>query len=147
MMSSPGPTQQLRGGFHDQHMDTPSSHISQGSMLHKSKGRNYPRRIDIFLHAGKTITLIWMLVTDRRVPLWRKLLFFGFVIGLLCLLLFPDALDEVVLSTILPLIGTVLGVPLDAGFDWLAFALAIVSLLHFFPAELVSEHYRRIFRK
>ncbi len=87
-----------------------------------------------------------MLVADRRVPIWRKLLFFGFVVGLLCLLLFPDALDEVVLSTILPLVGTVLGVPLDAGFDWLAFALAIVSLLHFFPVELVAEHYARIFR-
>ena len=38
-----------------------------------------------------------------------------------------------------------LGVPLDAGFDWLAFALAVVTLFRFFPAELVAEHYRRIF--
>jgi hypothetical protein len=39
----------------------------------------------------------------------------------------------------------VLGVPLDAGFDWVAFALAVVSLLRFFPAELVAEHYQQIF--
>src|SRR5260370_4893229 len=66
--------------------------------------------------------------------------------ALLIVLLFPDALNEVVLSTVFPLVGTVLGVPLDAGFDWVAFALAAVSLLRFFPAHLVAEHYRRIFR-
>jgi hypothetical protein len=146
-MSTPSSTQQLRNGFHDQSIDASNSQAFEGARLQKSKKRSFPRRIDIFLHAGKTITLIGKLIADRRVPLWRKLLFFGFVIGLLCLLLFPDVFDEVVLSTILPLIGTVLGVPLDAGFDWLAFALAVVSLLHFFPAELVGEHYRSIFSK
>jgi len=38
-----------------------------------------------------------------------------------------------------------LGVPLDAGFDWVAFALVVVTLLRFFPAEILAEHYRRIF--
>jgi len=86
-------------------------------------------------------------VTDRRVPLWSKLLFVSAIAGLLALLLFPDVLDEVVLSAILPLVGTLLGLPLDAGFDWLAFALALVSLLHVFPAPLVAEHYGRIFHR
>jgi hypothetical protein len=41
----------------------------------------------------------------------------------------------------------VLGIPLDASFDWVAFALAIVTLLRFFPAELVAEHYRQVFQR
>lgn len=110
-------------------------------------GRARPKRLDIFLHASKTFKLIGALLTDRRIPLWRKLLFFGFVAGLLVILLFPDALNEFVLSTVIPLAGTVLGIPIDAGFDWIAFALALVSLLRFFPPELVAEHYRYVFQK
>jgi hypothetical protein len=109
--------------------------------------RSRPKRLDIFLHASKTLKLIGALVTDPRIPLWRKALFFGSIAGLLVILLFPDALNEFVLSTVVPLAGTVLGIPIDAGFDWLAFALAIVSLLRFFPADLVAEHYRQVFRK
>jgi len=121
----------------------------QAATAHRgvSRERTRPRRPDIFLHAPKTLKLIGSLVMDRRVPLWSKLLFVGSVGGLLVLLLFPDALNEVVLSTILPLAGTILGVPLDAGFDWVTFALVVVTLLHFFPADLVAEHYSHIFRK
>ena len=106
-----------------------------------------PRRLDLFLHAGKTFKLIGALLADRRIALWRKALFFASIGGLLIILLFPDAINEVVLSTVLPLVGTVMGIPIDAGFDWAAFALAIVSLLHFFPAELVAEHYRMVFQR
>ena len=104
-----------------------------------------PRRRDIFLHAGKTFKLIGGLMTDRRVPLWRKLLFAGSVGGLLLLLFFPDLFSEAVLTTVLPIVGTIVGVPIDAGFDWMAFALVAVNLLKFFPAELVAEYYRNIF--
>jgi len=104
-----------------------------------------PRRRDIFLHAGKTFKLIGGLMTDRRVPLWRKLLFVGSVGGLLLLLFFPDLFSEAVLTTVLPIVGTIAGVPIDAGFDWMAFALVAVNLLKFFPAELVAEYYRTIF--
>ena len=106
-----------------------------------------PKRLDMLLHAGKSLKLVGSLIIDRRVALWRKAFFFASIALLLVLLFFPDALGEFVLSTVLPLVGTVLGVPLDAGFDWVAFALAIVSLLRFFPPELVSEHYRTIFNK
>ena len=104
-----------------------------------------PRRRDIFLHAGKTFKLIGGLMTDRRVPLWRKLLFVGSVGGLLLLLFFPDLFSEAVLTTVLPIVGTIAGVPIDAGFDWMVFALVAVNLLKFFPAELVAEYYRNIF--
>jgi hypothetical protein len=107
--------------------------------------RKRPRRWDVFFHAGKTFRLIGSLVTDRRIALWRKGLFFLSIAALLVLLLFPDIFNEFALSIVLPVVGTVLGVPLDAGFDWVAFALVIVSLLRFFPAELVTEHYRQIY--
>jgi hypothetical protein len=108
--------------------------------------RTRPGRVEIFLHIAKTGRLIKALLFDRRVSLWRKACFFSAIGGLLFLLLFPDLLNETIMSTVLPLAGTVLGVPLDAGFDWLAFAIAIVTLFRFFPPELVAEHYRRIFR-
>ncbi|MFL5694925.1 MAG: hypothetical protein ACJ795_24300 [Ktedonobacteraceae bacterium] len=104
-----------------------------------------PRRRDIFLHAGKSFKLISGLMTDRRVALWRKLFFVGSLGGLLVLLFFPDLFGEFFLSTVLPVVGTIAGVPIDAGFDWMAFALVAVNLFRFFPAELVAEHYRNIF--
>ena len=141
-MKSFNSTQQKRGGYDDrQVLNSPT----QGTPWGPGRQRTRPKRRDIFLHVVKTWRLIGALMTDRRVPLWRKMLFFGSIAGLLIILLFPDALNEAVLSTILPLAGTVLGVPLDAGFDWIAFAFAVVTLFHLFPAELVAEHYRLIF--
>ena len=105
-----------------------------------------PKRLTLFLHIRKTFKLIGALITDRRIPVWRKL-FFGLTIAfLLVLLLFPDILNETLLSLAMPVVGTVTGIPIDAGFDWTAFALVIVNLLKFFPATLVAEHYQNIFR-
>jgi hypothetical protein len=119
-----------------------------GKMMQQStKTLAHPKRFDVFLHAIKTSKLIGALLKDRRVSLPRKIFFLGSIGGLLAILLFPDAFNEVFLSTILPLVGTVLGVPIDAGFDWVVFALLIVNLLRFFPQEIVAEHYQRVFRK
>lgn len=104
-----------------------------------------PRRRDIFFHFIKTGKLIGALSKDRRVSVVRKVAFFGIILVLLAVLLFPDVLDEIGLSVALPLVGTVLGIPVDAGFDWIAFALFSVSLLRIFPAEIVAEHYQRLF--
>ena len=81
------------------------------------------------------------------VPAYRKVLFVVTVAVLLAILAFPDAIGETFLSVVLPLIGTIAGVPIDAGFDWLAFALVAVNLLRYFPADIVSEHYTNIFGK
>lgn len=105
------------------------------------------RRRDAFFHMIKTGKVIGALTRDRRVPLARKGLFFTAIGGLLVLLLFPDILGETVMSIVLPFVGTVLGIPLDAGFDWIALALATVGLLRIFPNEIVGEHYERIFHK
>ena len=107
--------------------------------------RTQPRRRDIFLHIGKTFKLIGGLMTDRRVSIWRKLLFVSSIVALLALMFFPDFFSEAFLSVVLPIVGTVLGVPVDAGMDWIAFALLAVNLLKFFPAEMVGEYYTNIF--
>lgn len=104
-----------------------------------------PRRRDIFFHLIKTGRLIGALSKDRRVPIVRKVLFFVIILTFLAVLFFPDTIEEIGLSFALPLVGTVLGVPLDAGFDWITFALISVSLLRIFPAEIVSEHYQNLF--
>ena len=109
--------------------------------------RTQPRRRDIFLHMGKTFKLIGGLMSDSRVPIWRKLLFVGSIVALLAVLFFPDLFGEAFLSVVLPFVGTVVGVPIDAGFDWMAFALLAVNLLKFFPAEMVAEYYTNILGK
>src|SRR3989440_7642458 len=75
-----------------------------------------PRRRDIFLHAGKTFRLIGGVITDRRVPFWGKLLFSRSFGGVFLLFFFPDLFSEAIFSIVLPLLGTVAGVPIDAGF-------------------------------
>src|SRR5258708_6844360 len=106
-----------------------------------------PKRFDVFLHGRKTFKLIGALMADKRISTVRKVLFVSSIVVLLVILVFPDTFGEVFLSTVLPLLGTVLGIPIDAGFDWLAFALLLVNLLRFFPNDIVSEHYQDIFEK
>jgi hypothetical protein len=105
-----------------------------------------PKRFDIFLHLPKTVRLLGALIADRRIPLSQKILFFSIILLLLVALLFPDLLNEAFLTTLLPVLGTLIGVPVDAGVDWIAFAMIVVNLMHIFPAAIVSEHYQRIFR-
>ncbi len=119
---------------------------TQAQTYYKEQEQPQPRRRDIFLHAGKTFRLIGALMSDRRIALWRKLLFLGTIGGLLAILFFPDFFSETFLSVVMPVVGTIVGVPIDAGFDWMAFALVAVNLLKYFPAELVAEYYQTIFR-
>ncbi len=105
----------------------------------------FPRRRDIFFHFFKTGKLVGALFTDRRVPLTRKIFFVAVIAALLAVLFFPDAIGDLGLGAVLPVIGNVLGVPIDAGFDWTAFALLAVNLLKVFPAYIVAEHYNDIF--
>lgn len=116
-------------------------------MQQRTLRRSRPRRFDIFLHAGKTFRLIGRLMLDRRVPIVNKFFFLATIVFLLLILFFPDLVSETILSTVLPVVGTVIGVPIDAGIDWTAFALLLVNMLRIFPADLVAEHYRDIFSK
>lgn len=107
----------------------------------------HPNRIQLLFRAPKTARLIAALYADERVPVWRKTLFSTCIVLLVCVLFFPDVIGETVLSTILPFIGTILGIPLDAGLDWAAFILLLPPMLRIFPAPMVQDHYDRIFSK
>lgn len=103
----------------------------------------HPRRRDIFFHFPKTVKLIVALIRDRRIPLYRKLAFGAAVLAFLVVAIFPDI--TLGLSFLMPVVGTILGIPLEAGVSWTVFALLVVSLLRVFPASVVSEHYERLF--
>lgn len=118
----------------------------QEDIHNQQNQRARPGRFDIFLHAIKTFKLIGGLLTDRRIPFLRKIVFLGAIVFLLLILVFPDVFNEFFLSTVFPLVGTVLGVPIDAGFDWIAFSFVIVSLLRIFPADIMAEHYKQVFQ-
>ncbi len=109
------------------------------------QAKTQPKRFVLFFHIIKTFKLLGALLTDRRVSVFRKLAFLGSIAFLLAILFFPDLLNEAFLSTVLPVVGTVIGVPVDAGVDWTAFALLMVNFMRFFPDDIVAEHYQRIF--
>src|SRR5258708_22673260 len=106
---SPRSMQQTRAGHNNgQVLDRTHESIAGGF----SRQRTHPKRLDIFLHAGKTFRLIGALTVDWRVPLWRKALFFGCIGGLLIILFFPDLLDPSAMITVLPPARTVPRIPL-----------------------------------
>ncbi len=107
----------------------------------------YPKLPQIFFHGIKTTKLIGALFKDPRVAAFRKALFVLAVVLLVVILFFPDVVGELGLSAALPIVGTILGVPIDGSVDWAAFALLAVNLLRIFPADVVAEHYDEIFRR
>ncbi|MBE3560610.1 MAG: hypothetical protein IMW89_15530 [Ktedonobacteraceae bacterium] len=115
------------------------------SLQSAAKQLAHPRRLEVLFHLVKTFRLLVALLKDRSIHPLRKAAFLGLAGALLLILLLPDV--PAVLGTVLPFVGAILGVPLDAGIDWIAFSLLLVSLLRIFPAERVAEHYQGIFRK
>ena len=104
-----------------------------------------PKRTDLIFHLFKTGRLVKSVLGDRRVSIFRKIAYLGSVGLLLAVLLFPEALAE--LLTLITVVLPVLEIPADATFDWVMFAVATFSLLKLFPKEIVGEHYDRLFRR
>ena len=111
------------------------------------KQNAYPKLWEIFFHSIKTLKLIGALFRDPRIVAFRKALFVLAVVVLVVILFFPDVVGELGLSAALPIVGTILGIPIDGSVDWAAFALLAVNLLRIFPADIVAEHYNEIFRR
>ena len=99
------------------------------------------KRRQVFLHPVRSVNFLRALMVDRRIPLPKKALFVAMSCTMLALLLFPDVISETILSMILPVLGSILGIPVDIGLDWAAFAILSVNLLRVFPADIVNEHY------
>ena len=104
-----------------------------------------PNQWSLFLHIRKTVLLVGAVLADSRVH-WLSKTFFVSTVGALVLaLLGGDAVSEL-LSNVFPVVGPVLGLPVDAGLDWVALSVAAFNLLKLFPADIVGEHYDRLFR-
>ena len=122
-----------------------SSQQSSQDTSTKQKHRQ-PKRSDLVFHAVKTSKLVGAVMVDKRVPVIRKVAYIGIIGLMLAVLLFPEIFgDLVALIAFLP--ADILGIPAEGAFDWVAFAVASFSLLKLFPAEIVGEHYDRLFRR
>lgn len=99
----------------------------------------------LLFHIRKTFALVSAVLGDRRVHWLPKATFLGCLGALLIALLGGDAVSELV-SNVLPVVGPVLGIPIDGSIDWVVFAVAAFNLLKLFPSDVVGEHYDRLFR-
>lgn len=108
--------------------------------------RTRPNPLQMFFHIGKTARLAGALLGDPRITIFRKIVFLGSILLLLLALVGGDTVSSAISEFIFPLIGPFVDLPAEIGFDWIAVAVAAYNLLGIFPAELVAEHYDRLFR-
>src|SRR5215469_15097696 len=100
----------------------------------------------LLIHLRKTFALIGAVLSDPRVHWIRKTLFLGTIAALVAALIGGDAVNEFLDGLFFPLFGNLLGIPIDGTFDWIALSVAAYNLFKLFPAEIVGEHYDRLFR-
>jgi len=102
--------------------------------------------LSMLLHLGKTFALTGAVLSDRRVHWLPKFAFVGLIVVLIAGLIFPEIAVDVIAA--IPTAGLdLLGIPAEAGFDWVIFGVAAFNLLKLFPADIVGEHYNRFFHK
>lgn len=108
-----------------------------------------PSPFSLLFHVGKTSALVGSVLQDTRVSWVAKSLFVTCITALLAAIILPELGIDTGVFLALPGVGAVLdalGLPVDATFDWAVFAVAAFNLLKLFPAEIVGEHYDRLFR-
>ncbi|HEU5439723.1 MAG TPA: hypothetical protein VFU88_10575 [Ktedonobacterales bacterium] len=106
-----------------------------------------PSPWSLLFHIQKTFSLVGAVLADARVHWLQKSLFVGTLGALLAALLIPElGVDLMALVSGIGIPLDILGLPPEATFDWIAFSVASYNLLKLFPAEIVGEHYDRLFR-
>lgn len=104
--------------------------------------------IAMFFHMGKTAALANAVLKDARVHWLPKMVFLTGIGALAMAVLFPETAADLI-GLGVPGVGwafDALGIPMEATFDWVIAAVAAFNLLKIFPAEIVGEHYDRLFR-
>lgn len=104
-----------------------------------------PNQWALLLHIRKTYALIRAVLADARVH-WLPKAAFLTCIGAMLLVLLGGDLTAGIAESIVPFVGPVVGLPVDASLDWVAFTVVAFNLLKLFPTEIVGEHYDRLFR-
>jgi len=102
--------------------------------------------LSMIFHIRKTVGLTNAVLRDSRVHWLPKFAFVGALGALLTALLFPEAAADIIAFVPTLGIADVLGIPAEGAIDWVAFSVAAFNLLKLFPAEVVGEHYDRLFR-
>jgi hypothetical protein len=90
--------------------------------------------------------LVSAVLADPRVHWVQKFAFVGSIGALLLALFFPELIIDAIGGAATAGLFEFIGVPADVGIDWTVFAVAAFNLLKLFPAEIVGEHYDRLFR-
>lgn len=108
-----------------------------------------PNPFAMLFHLGKTFALTGSVLSDKRVHVLRKGVFVTIMFVLVAAVLGSELAAEVV-TNIVPVFGQVVGLgelPVDATFDWVFLSVAAFNMMKLFPAEIVGEHYDRLFRR
>lgn len=108
---------------------------------------DHPHVSELLLHPVKALKFVGGLLTDRRVSVFRKLVFVVPVLGLLVALLLPESLVAALAGTVLPVVGALISLPIGATLDWTVLAAVALLLLHIFPASIVREYHARLFHR
>lgn len=112
-----------------------------------SRTTSRPNPLALLFHIQKTFALVGSVLADARVHWLQKSLFVGTLGALLAALLIPElGVDMMAFVSGIGIPLDILGLPPEATFDWIAFSVASYNLLKLFPAEIVGEHYDRLFR-
>ena len=107
-----------------------------------------PNPFAMLFHLFKTFALTGSLLGDSRVHPARKAVFLSVLGVLVAAALGVEGAAELV--NIIPGVGQFLGLgelPVDAVVDWVVVTVAAFNLLKLFPANIVGEHYDRLFRR
>ena len=113
-------------------------------------GQSFPgfSGLSLFFHLRKTVALAEAVLKDSRVHWVPKVAFVTGVGTLLLALIFPELIIDLI-GLEIPGIGwafDALGLPTEFAVDWIFVSVAAFNLLKLFPAEIVGEHYDRLFR-
>jgi hypothetical protein len=118
----------------------------------KTTTRTIPNPVQLILHVFKTIALAGSLLGDRRINPVRKGAFVIIISLLIAAALGVEGIGEILTEflNVVPGLGVLLGIgeiPVDATVDWILVAVVAFNLLKLFPADIVGEHYDRLFRR
>lgn len=104
-----------------------------------------PHPWEMVLHPITTVRFMNALRRDPRISHVRKLLYVGPIVVLVVALLLPESVVAAGVALLLPLVGPLVNLPVDAALDWFAVGLAAYALLGVLPRRIVREHHARLF--
>lgn len=104
-----------------------------------------PHPWEMALHPVTTIQFMNALRRDARISFVRKVLYAAPIMALLVGLLLPESIVALGVAALLPFVGPLVNLPVDAALDWFALGLVAYALLGILPKHVVREHHSQLF--